>query len=126
MNISFTSEIAEKYSRELSKVSSLDHLDRLLRDYKPLVSDAIEAAPKSEDEFQVFLTGLKKERKGKFAGEAFAEKYSAVIMPEILFRVSITALQYGVPWGCAFIRMKEAGLIKNYNNGNGYFMAETA
>jgi hypothetical protein len=43
------------------------------------------------------------------------EKHSvamALIMPERIMRVSITADQFKVPWGCAYIRMKEEKVIK--------------
>ena len=36
----------------------------------------------------------------------------ALIMPERLIRVSMTANHFGVPWGCAYIRMKEEKVIK--------------
>jgi len=36
----------------------------------------------------------------------------ALIMPERIIRVSITADQFKVPWGLAYIRMKEEKVIK--------------
>lgn len=40
-------------------------------------------------------------------------------MPDILFRVSMTAAQFMVPWGLAFIRLKEEGFI--VMNSEGFF-----
>jgi hypothetical protein len=34
-----------------------------------------------------------------------------LMMPAKIIRVSILAQQYKVPWGCAYIRMKEEGVI---------------
>lgn len=36
----------------------------------------------------------------------------ALIMPKRIMRVSITADHFKVPWGCAYIRMKEEKVIK--------------
>ncbi len=35
----------------------------------------------------------------------------ALTMPEKLIKVTITAGKFGVPWGCAYIRMKEEGMV---------------
>lgn len=35
----------------------------------------------------------------------------ALTMPRKLMEVSIRAHQFGVPWGCAYIQMKKAGII---------------
>lgn len=35
----------------------------------------------------------------------------ALLMPEKIFRVGIIAHEFGAPWGCAYIRMKEQGVI---------------
>ncbi len=36
----------------------------------------------------------------------------ALLMPEKIFRVSIEAIRFGVPWGCAYLRLKEMKIIK--------------
>lgn len=36
----------------------------------------------------------------------------ALLMPEKIFRISFKAQEYGVPWGCAYIRLKEMKKIK--------------
>ena len=36
----------------------------------------------------------------------------ALLMPEKIFRVSIEAHRFGVPWGCAYLRLKEMKRIK--------------
>ena len=36
----------------------------------------------------------------------------ALLMPEKIFRVSIEAHRFGVPWGCAYLRLKEMKKIQ--------------
>ncbi len=36
----------------------------------------------------------------------------SLLMPERIFRVSMEAVRFKVPWGCAYIRLKEEKLIK--------------
>ena len=79
--IKHISEHQFNYSTLLSKVETFSELKRLLEEFSPLVQDAIAQCPKDNDDFELFLSGLKKKRKGKFAGEEFAEKYSCIGEP---------------------------------------------
>jgi hypothetical protein len=82
--------------------------------YAPLFPDAHEQALAIEDEerFLQWRAGLRLERKGKFAGEDFMERFGAILMPANLIRVGQVALQFHVPFGLAFCRLKECGAIK--------------
>lgn len=35
----------------------------------------------------------------------------ALVMPEKMMKVTMVAIKFGAPWGCAYIRMKEDGVI---------------
>lgn len=109
--INYMSDQANDYSKALGAAKTLNSLRALLDDYHTIAADACAAAPQDEEEFAEFFAGLLKERKGKFAGEAFAQKYGAVLMPEIMFRVGMIANKFGAPWGLAFLRAKEVGRI---------------
>ena len=39
------------------------------------------------------------------------ERFGNVIVPDLMFQVSMVASQFGVPWGLAFVRLKDAGII---------------
>ena len=107
--ITYVSDQLKDYVDALSKVKTLAELRALTDDYAEIAGDAkVIADAMADTDFPAFLTGIKKERRGKFAGENFAEKYGPVLMPEILFRTSLVANKYFVPWGCAYIRMKES------------------
>lgn len=75
--------------------------------------DAIVVARRmTEEEFPAFREGLLKERKGSFAGEDWADKYLAILLPERMMHASILANEMKVPWGLAFLRCQEAGWDK--------------
>lgn len=117
IRISYTSETPKDYSAGLSKCKTLDQLREHVQTYRRIADDAWQIVKDMEQPaFLELLRGLRKERKGEFAGEEWAEKYMAVMLPEILFRVSAVAVQYGAPWGCAYIRLKEAGRIVESSN----------
>jgi len=81
-------------------------------DWRELADDALECANNmTAEDFELFRKGLKKERKGVFAGEKWSERFADILMPALMFKVSITASEYKVPWGLAYLRLKEAGRL---------------
>ena len=105
-----TKDPSPQYAKDiymcLSRAELLNKLE--FGGYVELCSDAIKVIKEMKgDEFPAFREGLKKERKGEFAGVEFSEKYADVLMPKMLFEASMVAAQYKVPWGLAFIRVQE-------------------
>lgn len=115
--ITYISEQPKDYSDALTACKTLDELQQTLNSYRTIASDAVEAIPKNQKEFAQFRAGLRKERKGQFAGEDWAETFMSIVMPEVMFKVSMMASRFMVPWGCAYIRMKEVGAIKIDSDG---------
>lgn len=110
--INYLSECDRDYSRGLVAAKTLEELQTHVEIYRRVADDAWQVVSQmSGEDFAEFMKGSRSERKGKFAGEAFAEKYSDVLMPKVLFMVSMTANHFKAPWGCTFIRMKEVGRI---------------
>lgn len=117
IRIHYTSDTCADYCAGLTKAKTLEALQTHVETYRRVADDAWKVVKEMDaPAFLRFLSGLRKERKGEFAGEEWASKYMAVLMPEILMRVSMVADQYGAPWGCAFIRLKEAGRITESSN----------
>lgn len=114
MNISSVSEPELPYARVIDGARSKDELVAVLEPYALIAYDALLAAA-ALDDWDDFKTGLRRERKGHYAGDEWATKYGAILMPEIMMRVSIIAEQYKAPWGTAYIRLVEAGRIKEEN-----------
>jgi len=115
--ITYVSDQAADYTKALTAAKSMELLTQVLEEYRAVFPDALDAAPQTDEQFVEFRAGLLKERKGQFAGEDWATKYGAILMPELGMRVSMVANQFHVPWGCAYIRLAQAGRIKHGPDG---------
>lgn len=117
IRIHYTSDTNQDYVDGLTKAKTLKELQSHVQTYQRVAGDAWEiVGVMDEDAFHEWRHGLLQERKNKFAGEPWAEKYGAVLMPRILMEVSMVASHFEAPWGCAYIRLKEEGVIKEVNH----------
>lgn len=123
--ISYTSDQASDYSKALPKCKSLDELTHLLESYHTIFPDALEHAPMNEGEFIDFMAGLRKERRGQFAGEEFMNRFGVVLLPELMLHVGMVAQHFGAPWGCAFLRLKDFKRIQFDDGGVARWVPET-
>jgi hypothetical protein len=102
------SKSAEAYTQQLTECGTLDELRGLMALYSDLAIDAGRIVAKMTDaDFVEFRRGLKQERKGRFAGHEWAERFSAVMMPLPMLRVTIMADQFHVPFNVALMRIQE-------------------
>lgn len=108
-----TEGVERKWSKELDWAVTLQKLRGVAARWGELFPDAAEAiGTMDEVAFTRFRTGLQSERKGAFAGQAWARGFGAILIPEIALRVSGVANRYQVPWGTAYIRrLKESNLL---------------
>lgn len=110
--IGYRSETELEYAQDLDKCNGVVDLLRTLNEYGDLTKDAREAAYKIMDaDWDSFKQGLKNERKGIFAGEEWFQKYQSILMPEKMVHISMVAERFKVPFGCAYIRMKEEKML---------------
>jgi hypothetical protein len=106
--ITYISEQPKDWAEGLNHCETLAQLRDYALAWRMLCPDAYQIVEKmSDQDFDQWQDGLKKERKGRFAGDEFAIKFDAVLLPETLFRVSIVAMQCHVPWGCAYLRLMD-------------------
>lgn len=111
--ITYISDQPVDYSHGIRAAESLDELRAFVETWKDLCPDAFEIVQKMDYQgYAEFQKGWKKEKRNVYAGDEWSEKYSFVIMPDVMFRVSIIAEQFKVPWGLAFIRCREEKLIR--------------
>ena len=112
--ITYISEQPTDYAEALAAAGTLDALRATTGNWIPLAEDAHKVVMgMTPADFKEWRSGLAKERKGQFAGEAFSEKFGAVMMPEKMLRVSMIAMKYGAPWGCTYLRLKENGQLED-------------
>lgn len=112
MKITYVSDNAAEYVAGLKAAQSLDTLREFVKQQRFIANDAYAAVGADDFDWNEFCRGRKLENKGEYAGDEWAKRFGAVLMPEILIRVGIVAHTYGVPWGCAYIRMRDEGMIQ--------------
>lgn len=112
MEITYISECDRDYARLLALQDTRAKLRKFLQTYRRVADDAYQVSlGMSLGDFRQFRDGLAQERRGKFAGENFVKRYGPVLMPRVLFEVSMIATEFHAPWGCAFLQMVKAGRI---------------
>lgn len=108
------SDFSREYSVGLHECRTLTRLREFALHWGGLAPDAWEIVSRmhSADEFLRFRNGLERETRREFAGAKWAAQFGAIVMPELLMRVSLVAEQFGVPWGAAFLRCEQEGILQ--------------
>jgi len=113
--VTYLSECDKEYISELNQCDSLAKLVAHTVKWKPIANDAYEiACYMNYTDWYEFEKGYALEKKNRVhgAGLEWQEKYAAIVLPEILLRVSVIAVQFQVPWGLAFHRLIDAKMLK--------------
>lgn len=112
-DIGYTSDVPAMYSKEIDSADTLERLVQATARWRLVASDAHDAAAKmGEAEFLLFRRGLRKERRGVYAGDEWCERFGDIIMPAVMLKVGVLAHKVHVPWGCAWNRLKEVGRVE--------------
>lgn len=124
-SIRYLSEPVPEYNQAVTDADTLDKLRTALEPYKHFAQDAIKvAAELDEASFANFRKCVEMERSGKYSGDENAPVVSVILMPEVFFCVSMLAAQFKVPWGVAFIQMREHGIVKVAKNGDVWVISQ--
>jgi hypothetical protein len=107
-----TDDVPSQWNKALDGARTLDELRAVVTHWRPLCEDAFNAVQEwSDDDFALWRKVLRMERRGRFMGSDAMERFGAVLMPGTMFKVSITAHQFHVPWGLAYCRLRDTGRI---------------
>src|SRR5258706_9334426 len=83
--ITYMSEQPHDYAFEIDGAETLNKLRSVTADWRELAEDALECANNmTAEDFDLFRKGLKKERKGVFAGEKWSERFADILMPALM------------------------------------------
>ena len=118
-SVGMLDDFSREYSVALRDCSTLTQLRALVVEWRPFARDAYavvwhggpDGGGINPAQFEEFRRGLAKESKGKYAGDEWNDKWSVVVMPEIMFRAAVVAVQFKAPWGVAFNRLKDVGRV---------------
>lgn len=109
--IGYLSDTIGEYNAAVSAADTLEKLLAAMDEFRSVADDARKAAPQTPRDFETFRKGWLSEKSGEFAGLEWAERFGAVLLPEVLMRVAMVASKFGAPFGAAYIRCTEHGLI---------------
>jgi hypothetical protein len=108
MVVSNIDEIPSQYADALDAANTLQKLREVVRLYREVAIDAVEAADNlSQDDFADWQAALKKERRGRFMGEDAFKRFGAILAPAIMLDIAFMAHELKVPWGLAYNRLLE-------------------
>jgi hypothetical protein len=113
VEIGYVSATDQEYSKALGEVKTLDDLKKLVNYYEPVARDAVaKVNGMSSYDFVMFKEDSRKVKRatGKEA-ERIVDEWGDIFMPRTMMKVSLTAIQFGAPFGTAFIRLKEMGKL---------------
>lgn len=108
MSRAFAAEQDQDYTHALTEADTLEDLRALVTAYAPLVKDALPVVQQmTEADFKDWRKGLKSERRGKYAGDDFARRFGAVLMPLPMMRITELKAKFCAPFGVTWFRCKE-------------------
>ena len=101
-------EPTEEYYPAIRSAKTRAALLRALKQYKLIANDAIPEAEMTEAEFVWFKKGVSDKRR---QGVKYARRFGAILLPIIILEVWLVAKRFHAPWGTAFRRMHQEGLL---------------
>jgi len=114
MNIGYVTEPEKDYVKALDSAFTRDALVKAILPFRLVANDALLIAKsiKTQNDWQDFRAGLRRERRGEPNSEQWMERFAAILLPKIMLKVSMVAQQFCAPWGCAYIRLRDEGVIQ--------------
>lgn len=106
-------ELPAEWQKTVDSASSFAGLlDAIETDWRPLVEDARqEVLVSAEDEWPVFAGGLAEERAKRFAGESWAKRWGAVLIPDVLMVLGTLPSSMSMPVRVACRRLVEVDIL---------------
>ncbi len=106
-DISYLTELDKQYSKELKKIANTKEFKVFLERWEYWLDEDTNKL-KDWNLIKPFVADCRNE---KIVPEEKHGPAIALLMPERIFRVSIKAINFKAPWGCAYKRMKDTGVI---------------
>jgi hypothetical protein len=112
LRVNHCAEVYEDFRKCLDDARTLLVLQAAAERYRAIFPDAHKVAAGMDDAaFLEWRSGLSKQRRKQFAGEAWIERFGPLVMPGVALHTAMIASELCVPFGLAFNRLKEVGKI---------------
>jgi len=108
-------EPVQEYCDQVRSAKDLEQLLQRLSLWQWVASDAILDATKMKpsdwDEWRQYVTDAQSEEASAKIPEALHLKYISILMPADMVKASMVSMQFNAPWGVAFNRLSQEGLL---------------
>jgi len=109
MNINHYSECDVEYVKAVKKCKTLDELKSIVKEYRIIAEDAYQSVQQMDDLlFEQFCKGRNRSKPSL----KWMELYGAILLPRLILEVGLVAVQFHVPFGAAYLRLKDLELLK--------------
>lgn len=111
--IGYLADPVTDYRSRLDAATTRGELLRVTADYKLIAKDAHAAVIAMDDkDFIEWQKGLKRERRRKINSDEWLDKYSVILLPDIMLRVAFVAHKCHAPWGCVYRQMRRGKVLQ--------------
>jgi hypothetical protein len=108
-NIYHTTQLDTEFAKDLKAVKSPELFEKFIQNWDYWLDE--ETRKLTKEDWGWMKPLIKDCRNERVSPEKKHEPANALLLPERIFKISIFAMQFKVPWGCVYIRMKEEGKI---------------
>lgn len=105
--VTYYTNMVELYAEALKAVTNQDEFDQFIATWEYWLDDPI---PRVWSEIAPDIEKCRPEKYDE--NDQPSEAAMALVCPSKLLEVGMVAAECCAPWGCAYIRMKELGVIK--------------
>lgn len=106
-DVHYTTELDTQYAKELQGITSTKDLRAFLKRWEYWLDEDTKKL-NDWDSLKPLIADCRKE---SVVPEEKHDPAMFLLMPERIFKVSITANHFKAPWGCAYKRMKDMNAI---------------
>jgi len=108
VNRSIYADCVSDYTKALDQCRTVADLQALVHDYGDVAVDAVPVVDAmTAKDWSAFKRGLRRERQGTFAGDAWVERFGPILMPFPMLKIAAVAEEFKVPFGVAWMRLRE-------------------
>lgn len=119
MEITYETDLFHDYKAEFDLCHDLQSLRSLIDRYKAVSPDLADVKMGNLTDFEDFRKGLDSDRQGVYPGDEWCKKYGPLVIPINILIAQMTAIEFGVPWGVAYLQICVA--IGNEEAKQGFF-----
>lgn len=105
MEITYETDLFSQYKADFDLCHDLQSLRSLIDKYKAVSPDLADVKMENSGDYEDFMKGLNSDRQGWYPGYKWCKKYGSLVIPINILQAQLTANEFGVPWGVAYLQI---------------------